>query len=546
MTRFFVPGDAAAVSVGADEVAAALTGQPGVEVVRTGSRGMLWLEPLVEVDTADGRVGFANVSPGQVGALLADATSVCSREPTASAGPAPEADHPAYLGPLDEHPWMTRQARLTTARLGVVDPADPDDYARHGGWVGLRRALGMAPEAVVEEVVASGLRGRGGAGFPAGVKWRTVAGAPGPLKFVCCNADEGDSGTFADRMLIEGDPFTLIEGMAIAALAVGASEGYVYIRGVPARHRHPAPSHRDRANTAWLGPDILGQGGVRRGRAGRRRRLHLRRGDLDARVHHRGRAARCAPNPRSPRSSGLFGRADRRQQRPHALRRCPMVLADGPEAYAALGTDRSRGTQVFQLAGNVARGGIVEADFGITLRDLVEGFGGGTRSGRPVRRPSRSADRSGPTCPPITGPAAGLRGDSPRPGFDAGARRHRRLRRHRRHAGRMARFAMEFCAKESCGKCTPCRIGSQRGVEVIDRLVAGGTESTPGAPRPSSKTCARRWKGLAVRDGRADADAGAQRPHHFPRTSGSVRTESPDDDEPRPRTRPRHTPRSGR
>lgn len=177
MTRFFVPGDAAAVSVGADEVAAALTGQPGVEVVRTGSRGMLWLEPLVEVATADGRVGFANVTPGQVGALLADAASVYSRQPIASAGPAPEAGHPAYLGPLDEHPWMTRQARLTTARLGVIDPADPDDYARHGGWIGLRRALGMAPEAVVEEVVASGLRGRAVRASPAGVKRRAPSRA---------------------------------------------------------------------------------------------------------------------------------------------------------------------------------------------------------------------------------------------------------------------------------------------------------------------------------------------------------------------------------
>ena len=341
MTRFFVPGDAAAVSVGADEVAAALTGQPGVEVVRTGSRGMLWLEPLVEVDTADGRVGFANVSPGQVGALLADATSVCSREPTASAGPAPEAGHPAYLGPLDEHPWMTRQARLTTARLGVVDPADPDDYARHGGWVGLRRALGMAPEAVVEEVVASGLRGRGGAGFPAGVKWRTVAGAPGPLKFVTVNADEGDSGTFADRMLMEGDPFALIEGMAITAWAVGASEGYVFIRS---EYQHAIATMRRAVETArtggWLGPDILGSGlafdvEVRVG-AG----AYICGEETSMLSTIEGRRGEVRAKPPIPALSGLFGRPTV-VNNVLTVAAVPSILADGPEAYAAHGVDRS-------------------------------------------------------------------------------------------------------------------------------------------------------------------------------------------------------------
>ncbi|HOF35329.1 MAG TPA: NADH-ubiquinone oxidoreductase-F iron-sulfur binding region domain-containing protein [Dermatophilaceae bacterium] len=475
MTRFFVPGDAAAVSVGADEVAAALTGQPGVEVVRTGSRGMLWLEPLVEVATADGRVGFANVTPGQVGALLADAASVYSRQPIASAGPAPEAGHPAYLGPLDEHPWMTRQARLTTARLGVIDPADPDDYARHGGWIGLRRALGMAPEAVVEEVVASGLRGRGGAGFPAGVKWRTVAGGPGPLKFVTINADEGDSGTFADRMLMEGDPFALIEGMAITAWAVGASEGYVFIRS---EYPHAIATMRRAIETArtggWLGPDVLGSGlafdvEVRVG-AG----AYICGEETSMLSTIEGRRGEVRAKPPIPALSGLFGRPTV-VNNVLTVAAVPSILADGPEAYAAHGVDRSRGTQVFQLAGNVARGGLVEVDFGITLRDLVEGFGGGTRSGRPVRAVQVGgplgayvpADRLDvPLAYEAMADAGFMLGHGGVVVFDDTV-----------DMGRMARFAMEFCAKESCGKCTPCRIGSQRGVETIDRLVAGGTES---------------------------------------------------------------------
>ncbi len=453
----YVPADAAARSVGADAVAAAFAAVPDVRVVRTGSRGLLWLEPLVETDSPAGRVGWGPVEVGNA--------SEASALLDAGAG------HAAYLGVLGEHPYLQHQNRVTFARCGLVDPLSLDDYAAHGGWVGLRRALELPPAEVVEQVVESGLRGRGGAGFPTGVKWRTVAAQQRGPKFVCANADEGDSGTYADRMLIEGDPFGLIEGMAITAYAVGATEGYVYLRSEYPDAIATLNRAIDLASAAgYLGERILGH-------------------DLDFRLQVRvgagayicgeetsmlesieGRRAEVRAKPPIPAIEGLFG-LPTVVNNILTLATVPMILADGGAAYAALGTGRSRGTQVFQLSGNVARGGIVEADFGITVRELVEGYGAGTRSGRPVR----AVQIGGPLGAYLTADRLDLPMDYEALA-DAGAMLG--------HGGvvvfddtvdmaAQARFAMEFCAKESCGKCTPCRIGSRRGVETIDRIREG-------------------------------------------------------------------------
>ena len=454
--RVFVPGDAAAVSVGADEVATAFEAA-GARVVRNGSRGMLWLEPLVEIETDAGRVGFPNVTPINVAAVLA--------------GDAPS------IGVVDEHPWLTSQRRVSFARVGVVDPASIGDYEAHGGWAGLRRALSLSPAEVVQEVTDSGLRGRGGAGFPAGIKWKTVLETESDLKFVACNFDEGDSGTFADRMVVEGDPFTLVEGMVIAAHAVGASEGYVYVRS---EYPHAVATLRRAIDAAYthgyLGADILG--------SGLSFDLHVRVGAgayicgeessmLDSLEGKRGEVR---AKPPIPAISGLWGRPTAVN---NVLTLCavPMVLAatdsggTGSQGYAELGTGRSRGTQVFQLAGNVKQGGIVELPFGVSLRELVEQYGGGTLSGRPVR----AAQVGGPLGAYV--PASGF--DVPMD-YEALAESGAMLG----HGGivvfdetvdmaKMARFAMEFCSIESCGKCTPCRVGSTRGVETIDRIIAG-------------------------------------------------------------------------
>jgi len=460
-TRVFVPRDAAARSVGADEVAeriAAVATAAGrdVEIVRTGSRGMLWLEPLVEVETDEGRVGYGPVEPEDVDGLVGEGMLE---------GAAPG------LGPVEELDWLRRQQRLTFARVGVVDPRSADDYERHGGMAGLRAALAMSPDEVVEAVVESGLRGRGGAGFPAGIKWRTVAGAEADVKFVCCNADEGDSGTFADRMLMEGDPFTLLEGMAVAAYAVGATEGFVYLRSeypdaIVAMEAALAVA-RERG---WLGEGILGSDvsfdlQIRVG-AG----AYICGEETAMLESLEGKRGQVRAKPPIPALEGLFGRPTV-VNNVITLASVPYVLAHGAAAYAEHGIGRSRGTSVFQLAGNVARGGIVETAFGITLGELVEGFGGGSASGRPVR----AVQVGGPLGAYLPVGQFGLP-----MGYEELAEAGAMVG----HGGvvvfddtvdmaKMARFAMEFCAEESCGKCTPCRVGAVRGVETIDRIRAG-------------------------------------------------------------------------
>jgi len=461
MTTVFVPGDAAAVSVGAGEVATAFAAA-GTRVVRNGSRGMLWLEPLVEVETERGRIGFGNVTVEDVGALAAGVSRRSQGDLLNQRG---------CIGVVDDHPWLAGQHRVSFARVGVVDPASIADYEQHGGWAGLRRALSLSPAEVVSEVTDSGLRGRGGAGFPAGIKWRTVLETGADQKFVACNFDEGDSGTFADRMIVEGDPFTLVEGMTIAAHAVGATEGYVYVRS---EYPHAIAALRRAIDAAYthgyLGRDVLGSGLVFD--------LHVRVGAgayicgeessmLDSLEGKRGEVR---AKPPIPAVAGLFGRPTAVN---NVLTLCavPMVLAEGAAAYADLGTGRSRGTQVFQLAGNIKQGGIVELPFGVTLGELVEQYGGGTLTGRPVRA-VQVGGPLGAYLPPE-------RFDLPMD-YEAFAEAGAMVG----HGGivvfdetvdmaRMARFAMEFCSVESCGKCTPCRIGSTRGVETIDRIIAG-------------------------------------------------------------------------
>lgn len=456
--KVYVPRDSAACSVGADDVAARIAQLADVEIVRNGSRGMLWLEPFVEVETASGRVGYGPVASGDVEALL-------------SAGMLDGAEHPLCHGLVDEMEWLARQHRVSFARVGVIDPLDLDAYRANGGLRGLRRALAMTADDLVGDVLASGLRGRGGAGFPAGIKWRTVLEAPGPDKYVCCNADEGDSGTFADRMLMEGDPFTLLEGMAIAGIAVGACEGLIYVRSEYPAAIATLRTALDIARVdGWLGADVLGTGRAFDVRIAEGAGSYVCGEETAMLESLEGKRGMVRAKPPIPALHGLFGKPTL-VHNVLTLSAVPQILADGPAAYQALGFDRSRGTSVFQLAGNVARGGIVELGFGVSLRELVEDFGGGTRSGRPLRAvqvggplgayfPAAALDV--PMDYEALASAGGLLGHGGVVVFDDTV-----------DMAAQARFAMEFCAVESCGKCTPCRIGSTRGVEVIDRITAG-------------------------------------------------------------------------
>jgi len=462
-TVVYVPRDAAAISVGADEVADRIKNEAearglSVKIIRNGSRGALWLEPLVEVESSLGRIGYGPVSPEDVPSLF---------DSKFHAG----GDHALSRGVVEELPWFAKQSRLTFARVGIVDPLSMSDYEAHGGLSALRKALNMTPEAIIDEVTSSGLRGRGGAGFPSGIKWRTVLHTTADQKYICCNADEGDSGTFADRMLMEGDPFTLIEGMAIAGLSTGATRGLIYIRS---EYPHAIEMMREAILLATefkvLGSNILG--------SGRAFELEVRVGagsyvcgEETAMLESlEGKRGVVRPKPPLPAIEGLFGRPTVINN-VMTLGSVPWIIQNGAAAYQNFGVGRSRGTQVFQLAGNVARGGIVELALGISLDELINDFGKGTRTGRPVK----TAQVGGPLGSYLPTSAfkvsmdyeslleiGGMLGHGGVVIFDDTV-----------NMAKQARFAMEFCAEESCGKCTPCRIGSIRGVETIDKIMIG-------------------------------------------------------------------------
>jgi len=462
-TTIFVPRDSTALALGADEVAQAIAREAArrgddVRIVRNGSRGMFWLEPLVEVRTDAGRVAYGPVTEDDVAALF-DADFL--------AGGA----HPLAHGPTDEMPFLKNQERLTFARVGITDPLSLDDYIAHEGFAGLTRALSMTPAQIVQEVLDSGLRGRGGAAFPTGIKWQTVLAAQAPVKYIVCNADEGDSGTFSDRMVMEDDPFMLIEGMTIAGLAVGAEAGYIYTRSeYPHAIAATEAAIEIATQAGWLGDNIRG--------SGRRFRLEVRKGagayvcgeETALLESLEGKRGVVRAKPPLPALKGLFGQPTVINN-VISLATVPVILARGAAFYQNYGMGRSRGTLPFQLAGNIRQGGLVEKAFGITLRQLMIDFGGGTRSGRAIR----AVQVGGPLGAYL--PEA--RFDTPID-YEAYAAFGAVVG----HGGivvfdetvdmaKMARYAMHFCAIESCGKCTPCRIGSTRGVEVIDRIIAG-------------------------------------------------------------------------
>ncbi|KAF0186503.1 MAG: NADH dehydrogenase (quinone) [Alphaproteobacteria bacterium] len=463
MTRIFVPADSLALALGADDVARCLSEEltrrrVKATIVRTGSRGMAWLEPLVEIETPGGRVGYGPVKARDVPSLL-------------DAGLLTGNGHALLLGPVNELPWMSRQTRLVFARCGEIDPLDLEEFRRLGGFLGFERARALGPAETIAQVTASGLRGRGGAGFPAGVKWKSAADTQASRKFVVCNADEGDSGTFADRMLMEGDPFLLIEGMAIAGFAIGASKAYVYSR-----------SEYPRANRIFAQALELAR---RAGVLGERAFAPGCGFDIELRVGAgayvcgeetalleslEGKRGMVRAKPPLPVHHGLFGKPTIINN-VLTLASVPWILVNGSDAYAAMGHGRSRGAMPIQLSGMLKHTGLFEAPFGMTLSEIINDIGGGSRSGRPIKA-VQCGGPLGAYFPPSLfdtiydyeafAARDGLIGHGGIVAFDDSA-----------DMGEQARFAMEFCAIESCGKCTPCRIGAVRGQEVIDKLRNG-------------------------------------------------------------------------
>ena len=466
--KVFVPADTTARSLGADNVAAAIAAEAqsrgaAVELVRNGSRGLYWLEPLVEVAVGDTRMAYGPVEPKNVAGLF-DASFLTGGK------------HPLALGPTEQIPYLAKQTRLTFARVGIVDPLSVDDYRAHGGYRGLANAIRMSGEDVVATVTNAGLRGRGGAAFPTGIKWKTVLTAPAEQKYVVCNADEGDSGTFADRMIMESDPFVLIEGMTIAGLAVGATRGFVYIRCEYPQAIRTMRAAVERAVAAdLLGEDIMG--------CGRSFHLEIREaagayicGEETSLLESlEGKRGMIRYRPPLPAIKGLFAKPTI-VNNVISLASVPIILDKGADFYKNYGTGRSRGTLTVQLAGNIKQGGLVEIGFGPPLRDLLYDFGGGSATGRPIRAVQAGGPLGAYVHPsqfdtPLDyeqfAAVGAMIGHGGLVVFDDTV-----------DMGEQARFAMEFCAIESCGKCTPCRIGAVRGVEVIDRIRNGVNESS--------------------------------------------------------------------
>jgi formate dehydrogenase iron-sulfur subunit len=461
--RIYIPGDSGAIAVGADRVAKAIAAEldaRGVkaEIVRNGSRGAFFLEPMVEVLTERGRVAYGPVKPSDIRSLF-DSDFLTGGQ------------HRLWLGKPEKHPFFAKQTRLTFARCGITDPLSLDDYKTHGGLAGLKRAVTMTPAEIVKEVTDSGLRGRGGAGFPTGIKWKTVMDTPSDRKYIVCNADEGDSATFADRMIMEGDPFVLIEGMAIAGIATGATKGFVYIRSeYPHAVRAMEKAVEIARRAGVLGLTVLGSPNafdieIRMG-AG----AYVCGEETSLLNSLEGKRGVVRAKPPLPAIQGLFGKPTVINN-VISLASVPVIMDKGAQAYKDFGMGRSRGTIPIQIAGNAKHGGLFETAFGLTLGEIVDTIGGGTASGRPVKAVQ------------VGGPLGAY---FPRALFDtpfdyeAFAAKDGLIG----HAGitvfdetadmlKQARFAMEFCAIESCGKCTPCRIGSTRGVETIDRIAAG-------------------------------------------------------------------------
>ena len=459
----YIPRDSGALALGADKVAKAIASEIAergldARIVRNGSRGLYWLEPMVEVATGGGRIAYGPVKSSDVKSLFDN-------------GFLSGGQHRLWLGKPDKIPFLARQTRLTFARCGIIDPVSLDDYAMRDGLKGLRKAIAMAPAEIVKEVTDSGLRGRGGAGFPTGIKWKTVHDTKADQKYIVCNADEGDSATFADRMIMEGDPFVLIEGMTIAGIATGATKGYVYIRS---EYPHAAATMNEALVAArkagMLGKTVLGSAHafdmeVRVG-AG----AYVCGEETSLLNSLEGKRGVVRAKPPLPAIQGLFGKPTVINN-VISLASVPVILDKGAAFYKDFGMGRSRGTIPIQIAGNVKHGGLFEAAFGMTLGEIVDDIGGGTATGRPVKAVQ------------VGGPLGAY---FPRALFDtpfdyeAFAAKDGLIG----HAGitvfddsadmlKQARFAMEFCAIESCGKCTPCRIGSTRGVETMDKIAAG-------------------------------------------------------------------------
>jgi len=461
--RIFIPRDSSAISLGADKVCQEILNESkkrniDIDIVRNGSRGLFWLEPMVEVETSKGRVAYGPVTVPDVSSLF-DSKFFLGN------------NHQLFLGITDDIKWLKNQERLTYARVGITDPLSIVDYEKLDGFKGLKNSLQLTQENIIKEIADSGLRGRGGAAFPTGIKWKTVLDAPSEKKYIVCNADEGDSGTFSDRMIMENDPFVLIEGMIIAGLAVGADQGYIYLRS---EYPHALKILNEAIDIAlekgYLGKNILGSDFSFTLEVTRAAGAYICGEETSLLESLEGKRGMVRYKPPLPAIEGLYGKPTV-VNNVISLATVPIIMDKGASFYANYGMGRSKGTLPIQLAGNLKQTGLIEKAFGISLRELLYDFGGGSATGRPIKAVQ------------VGGPLGAF---LPEEQFDTPLdyEKFTEIKAVVGHGGivafddtvdmsKMARYSFEFCAIESCGKCTPCRIGSTRGMEVIDKIKEG-------------------------------------------------------------------------
>jgi formate dehydrogenase iron-sulfur subunit len=461
--KIFIPRDSSALSLGAEETCGSIKKEANlrkvdISIVRNGSRGLFWLEPMIEVETSKGRVAYGPVNEKDVRSLF-DKEFYLGNE------------HELSLGLTEEIDWLKNQERLTYARVGITDPVCIEDYKKHDGFKGLERSISLSRQDIVKEVTDSGLRGRGGAAFPTGIKWQTVLDAPSEKKYIVCNADEGDSGTFSDRMIMENDPFVLIEGMIIAGLAVGADQGYIYLRSeYPHALKILLEAIEIASSKGYLGKKILGSDFSFTLEVTRAAGAYICGEETSLLESLEGKRGMVRYKPPLPAIEGLYGKPTV-VNNVISLATVPIIMDKGASFYADYGMGRSKGTLPIQLAGNLKQTGLIEKAFGISLRELLYDFGGGSATGRPIKAVQ------------VGGPLGAF---LPEHQFDTPLdyEKFSEIKAVVGHGGivafddtvdmsKMARYSFEFCAIESCGKCTPCRIGATRGMEVIDKIKDG-------------------------------------------------------------------------
>jgi NADH-quinone oxidoreductase subunit F len=452
------------------EQAAEQAGARGI-VKTVGCNGMCHREPLVQVVEPSGRV-----------TLYGNVTAVAAQQIARRHLRPPWIPTWARRQRLDRRAapdsYLAKQKRIVLENCGEIDPLNIDDYLARDGYRALARCLNTrdaierhSPQKVIEAISNSGLRGRGGAGFPTGQKWKLARAQPDPVKYVICNGDEGDPGAFMDRLVLESDPHRVLEGLAIAAYAIGAAEGYLYIRAeYPLAVRHTRAAIRQAEERGFLGHNILGSDFSLR--------LELREGagafvcgEETALIQSlEGRRGMPKLRPPYPVERGFHGKPTIINN-VETLACVPWIIRHGAQAFATIGVQTSPGTKVFSLAGKVNRGGLIEVPMGITIREIVEDIGGGMRNGRQFK----AVQFGGPSGGFIPARLAGTPID-----YDALARTGAIMGSgglvvldDRDCMVDMARFFLKFTQAESCGKCTFCRIGTKRMLEILERLCAG-------------------------------------------------------------------------